>query len=368
MNFNKPLTPETKETKDNQREKYYKDILKTAEQRESVSESLLRDLGINNARDFVKKACLAAKNANLPIEELKDNETITLKILQLQDKVLGFKFEDNKDGCDAKLGPITFNALLEKFPVLKEHVEKRQAKLKDQKDQRKDLAADAGLPGAPSAPKPSEDKKKGSEAPKEAIQGGKFIEQWNFIKTINDPNQLLGMRDSAELKPNDPIVRIPDESNIKLREGAALRYGLFKQYAKLKGYKIDLSYGYRSIAQQTVIWERTLRANGGDVKKAWKWAAPPGRSHHNTGGAIDLIVHGPDGKKVDMHRYRGSKAAFDRAVETGDMGGIAANDRIAVETKRFMDNELKASYFLGENYHAENWHWNIDGKKVYKNV
>jgi len=380
MNFNKPQSPEARETKDSKREKYYKDILKTAEKRESVSKSLTKELGITNSRDFVKKACRAAKNANLPIEELKDNETITLKILELQDKVLNFKFEDNKENCDAKLGPITFYALLEKFPVLKQHIEKRQAEIKGQKGQRQDLAADYNLPkkGAETKPevKSKDDKKKEAEGPKEAIQGGKFIEQWNYIKTIQDPNQLLGMKDSVEFKPQDPLIRLPDERDMRLREGAALRYALFKQYALLKGYKITLSSSYRTIAEQTQIWNaglaKRLRWYNGDYKKAYaenrRMVGLPGKSHHHTGGAVDISVNRiPDGGKIVMRTFSQSSATLERAIQ-GDMAGLSAADRRAAGVRKFLDEELKASHFLGSNYHGENWHWNIDGKRVYKNV
>lgn len=375
MNETKPLG-ESRDAKENQRETYYKNILKTAEQRESVSESLLKDLGINNARDFVNKACKVAKTAKYHIEELKDNESISLKVLQLQDYVLGFRFEDNKNGCDAKLGPITYNALLEKFPVLKEHVEKRRAELKNKKDIRRDLASNSNLPGALPRPKPEEDKKKKPERLREAVQGGEFIERWNYIRNINDPNQLLGMKDSIELKSNDRIVRIPDEGGMRLREGAALRYALFKQYARLKGYEIALSSSYRSAAVQARLWNaglaRRLKKYNGDYKRALaenrRYVAPPGRSHHNTGGAVDIrITRTPDRRSISMKKFTGSGADMERGLQ-GNMAGLSNADISAVETRRFLDEELRATHFLGSNYHAENWHWNIDEKRVYRNV
>lgn len=45
--------------------------------------------------------------------------------------------------------------------------------------------------------------------------------------------------------------------------------------------------GYRSVAQQSKLWQQAL-AKYGSVAEARKWVAPPGHSNHNKGLAVDL--------------------------------------------------------------------------------
>ncbi len=61
------------------------------------------------------------------------------------------------------------------------------------------------------------------------------------------------------------------------------------------GGKIKIGSGYRSIAQQAVLYDRYRRGVKGQAP-----AAKPGRSNHNFGLAADLVyqggMHGPTGK------------------------------------------------------------------------
>lgn len=53
------------------------------------------------------------------------------------------------------------------------------------------------------------------------------------------------------------------------------------------GGRITLASGYRSVAQQTALWNAAL-AKYGSAQAARMWVAPPGASNHNRGLAMDL--------------------------------------------------------------------------------
>jgi len=50
---------------------------------------------------------------------------------------------------------------------------------------------------------------------------------------------------------------------------------------------LRITSGYRSPEKQAELWEGAL-AKYGSPEVARKWVAPPGKSHHNKGGAVDL--------------------------------------------------------------------------------
>jgi len=211
-----------------------------------------------------------------------------------------------------------------------------------------------------------------------------FISKWREIMQITSLQELIDMRNQITLLPDDPIVIIPGEKRgMRLRYGAALRYGLFKRYAEIKRHRVSLISSYRSAKLQSKLWYRGLakrmrkykllypRKSAQEIEKLAiaenrRFLAPPGKSHHNTGGAADIRISG-----LDTHKYRDSKQKYLRAVRTGTISGVTRNNKRALETVLYMNDQLKASYFLGTNYFRETWHWNIDkrnGKSIYKNV
>jgi LAS superfamily LD-carboxypeptidase LdcB len=63
---------------------------------------------------------------------------------------------------------------------------------------------------------------------------------------------------------------------------------------KASGGKLSIKSGYRTPERQAQLWAKKLKEVGGDVAKARKWVAPPGKSNHNRGLAADLGFSGPD--------------------------------------------------------------------------
>ena len=88
-------------------------IKRTAEQRDAVTRHFLSSLlQEQDVRDFVEKACKLAK-----IEPPKPKENMAHSVYALQ-RILKFPERDTKHGCDGKLGPYTFDALIRAFPIL----------------------------------------------------------------------------------------------------------------------------------------------------------------------------------------------------------------------------------------------------------
>ncbi len=77
------------------------------------------------------------------------------------------------------------------------------------------------------------------------------------------------------------------------------RYEVAKVAAKLIGHTLTITSGYRSLAQQQILFDRAVKRNG-SVTAATRWVLPPKKSNHPWGIAIDINyrVGGAKGKKA----------------------------------------------------------------------
>ena len=92
--------------------------------------------------------------------------------------------------------------------------------------------------------------------------------------------------------------------------------------------------GYRSTATQERLWQNALQKYG-SVSKARKFVAPPGRSSHMTGSAVDFDLGYP--------------------LKSELIDQINNSEAYAVM------QELGAKYGLTQ-YNAEPWHWECDSE------
>ncbi|MBN1494159.1 D-alanyl-D-alanine carboxypeptidase family protein [Candidatus Peregrinibacteria bacterium] len=363
--------------KDPERNNYYRKIESDYIRRDQRTSALVKKLTGLEAERVVNMACKAAG-----INEL--NDSLTAKVLLLQDRICNFELRDKYDACDGILGPVTLRALKQKLPSeFRDFLEKRKdAHIASTKKRLTQIRP--GLPSATETLTPKDQDRKTEEQKKTQVPASheathinelspNFNTAYNQIGDIRDPEKLIRLKNQIVLSPNDRLITLPDEKSIKLRSGAALRYKCFKQYCKIKGYEIRISSGYRSAERQMRIWQNALKKYG-SATEAQKWAARPGKSHHNTGGAIDIyIAKTPDGVKMPMYKFRGSKAMMYRALNDDNYyNSLPLHMQKAVSRRLFLDQNLMASHFLGQNYTKENWHWNIDrdenGRDVYQNV
>lgn len=93
------------------------------------------------------------------------------------------------------------------------------------------------------------------------------------------------------------------------REAAA---GLDKIYAitRRQGITVRVVSSYRSVQQQQYLWDKALKKYG-SAAAARKWVAPPGKSRHNSGQAVDLYMY-RQGKQI-------SQKEFDQITAQADM-------------------------------------------------
>lgn len=88
--------------------------------------------------------------------------------------------------------------------------------------------------------------------------------------------------------------------------------------AEADGVPLRIVSAYRSVEHQTRLWNQKLKETGGNAALARKWVAPPGKSNHNRGLAIDLAIMTGDPKaKAWVHKVVGCYSPSTQKVEMG---------------------------------------------------
>ena len=137
--------------------------------------------------------------------------------------------------------------------------------------------------------------------------------------------------------------REPSRSELRtLRAGRQVKHPVnlvveaIQREAQEAGFRpplFDVYSGYRSVARQQVLWDRALERYGSEAE-ARRWVAPPGRSAHHTGGAIDFNLGYPI-KRVHV------------------------SDIEATPQWRWLRDYAAPKYKLAP-YSREPWHWECD--------
>ncbi len=99
----------------------------------------------------------------------------------------------------------------------------------------------------------------------------------------------------------DPVI----DSGLKDYKGRPIRgteetiegYKKLVEIAESRGYRVQTNSSYRTYNEQAKLWTQALRRYG-SASAARQWVAPPGRSRHNHGRAIDLNVFKSNGRKI----------------------------------------------------------------------
>jgi lysophospholipase L1-like esterase len=159
-----------------------KKIERSAASRDRVTEKLLNRLITpkRTARRFVVDACKLAG-----IKPPTAKEALAPFVYGLQKKVCKFKEKDYGRGCDGKLGPLTFAALLQAIPKLKIYdKEYRGAKFKKE---RNEFAKKEGLPAG---------KKEGDKelTPSQKSTPGKTVTSGDSLTNQYGPHFYAGTR------------------------------------------------------------------------------------------------------------------------------------------------------------------------------
>ena len=161
------------------------------------------------------------------------------------------------------------------------------------------------------------------------------------------------------IRPSPIVKRFMKARVCLLREGAARRL-LKAQQSLPDGYKLVLMSCYRSQSLQRklfgYVFRKIKRDHPGwsrvrDTREAKKFAAPVMEGvtpPHSTGGAVDITVLGPDGKKLDMGT---------RPDSIGNRS-FTSSKKIPAKARKNRKVLIKAMEGAGfVNYPLEWWHW-----------
>jgi hypothetical protein len=162
------------------------------------------------------------------------------------------------------------------------------------------------------------------------------LDPWDtFIDQAGPPNT------NPAVRPRDTRVVIPDASQlatlprygggrVPLLRSAAEAYGRLLAAARQAGIRpplLEIVSGYRTVEQQKVLYEG---AQSKYHEAASKWVAPPGKSVHQSGRAIDFFM-GIKNKSANVSRQRNT-AVYRWLTENADRFDFVP-------------------------YQAEPWHW-----------
>lgn len=141
----------------------------------------------------------------------------------------------------------------------------------------------------------------------------------------------IGVVDPSKLTDVPDEYKAKGASNTKLDSRVIPAYIAMVQAARAAGYapdELNLASGYRSIAQQQVLWDNS--------DKTGKYVARPGGSPHHTGRALDLIVGGLGPSKKNTDKQKNSAT--------------------------YLWLQTNAATFGFYNYPVEPWHWEYNPK------
>lgn len=88
---------------------------------------------------------------------------------------------------------------------------------------------------------------------------------------------------------------------VRLTPVAAQGLSRIYELAKARGIDVRVNSSYRSVEEQTRLWREAL-SKYGSAEEARRWVAPPGRSRHNSGGAIDMNLM-RNGQKIPQSEF-----------------------------------------------------------------
>lgn len=118
---------------------------------------------------------------------------------------------------------------------------------------------------------------------------------------------------------------------LRLEPGAARAFERLRRAASADGIRIDVVSGFRSPGHQAAIWQRKLAA-GQSLRRIARVSAPPGRSEHHSGRALDL-ASGPGPvlessfAHTDAYRWlqrHASRFGFVESYRQGNALGVMA--------------------------------------------
>lgn len=90
-------------------------------------------------------------------------------------------------------------------------------------------------------------------------------------------------------------------NKIKVRGDVVQPLNKLMEITNKKGIRVAATYGYRSNQEQQRLWNNAIKKYG-SAAAARKWVAPPGKSRHNKGIALDVTMY-KNGRKISQVEF-----------------------------------------------------------------
>ncbi|GAB0175182.1 MAG: hypothetical protein HHAS10_10610 [Candidatus Altimarinota bacterium] len=178
-----------------------------------------------------------------------------------------------------------------------------------------------------------------------------------------DFHSLEGVRRALSLYVGNQALGSVFEKNGDIRVRESIAGALQEINSKLRplGYAIGVETGHRSMAEQRVIKENHARTFGRtDANRLY---ADEGKSDHHTGGAIDVILLGFDGKKINL--ALGDNSPKTKSLLYGEeilSSGkyLSPTDLQSIEGRRLLYHVMTGAGF--QPLMGEYWHYGWGGR------
>ncbi|UJB69762.1 D-alanyl-D-alanine carboxypeptidase family protein [Acaryochloris sp. 'Moss Beach'] len=176
------------------------------------------------------------------------------------------------------------------------------------------------------------------------VENGPNTSPTGGTDTPSTPDTTLG-HFSYKVAPENELQAITADNRIRLRSAAAQAYKQMSSAAAADGVKLQALSGFRTVDDQDYLFFKVKEERAQGAQQRAKVSAPPGRSEHHTGYAMDI----GDATQTDAH----VNVAFE---ETRAFDWLQKNaPRYSFELSFPKGNSQGVSY--------EPWHWRYVGDK-----
>ena len=121
----------------------------------------------------------------------------------------------------------------------------------------------------------------------------------SFINTTIDQGAKIVRKIKEAILPTK--YKETDGDKVRLKEEYHPLLDNLVQKVKSKGYTIGFNSSFRDNAEQSKLYNQAVRKYG--KAQAGNWAAPPGKSKHNSGLAIDMNIYNKRGQMIPQKEF-----------------------------------------------------------------
>ena len=136
----------------------------------------------------------------------------------------------------------------------------------------------------------------------------------------------------------------------KMTTGTAADLQQMSKAAERDGVALTINSAFRDPNYQAKLFKQAV-AKYGSVAAARKWVAPPGRSQHQTGKAVDISMGKGSGRVHEWLRQNAAKFGFTQSYSWEPWHWFHRASRSARQTSR------SPAVWRGSDYRTIPWPW-----------